>query len=58
MNPMIMTVNEAKYYRDAQKIIADKIINTVKNYFKENAEILASGLMGSSSTFFRSHSGK
>lgn len=50
MNLMFMTVDEARYYRDSQTILADKIINAVKEYFKKNTRLIAAGLMGSNGT--------
>ena len=49
---MNMTVEDAKYMFEANAKLVEKIVNALKNYWEENAEIICGGLAMMSGQFY------
>lgn len=53
MNTLNMTAFEAKYYMEAHTKMVEKIINGIRRYFRENAEMITAGILSMNSSSFR-----
>lgn len=49
---MNMTAEDAKYMLEANAMLGERIINALKNYWEENAEVICGGLAMMNGQFY------